>query len=233
MHLATSPTILQLLLQNIPPTENQTRRQTSQKSSSLGPNHHCTDLSMPTFDDTWMFPNTAVFNLETGAHHNNVNMSTSSSHLCSLCNDVLLIDDNSRPRFPCPNISCPNCTWLWRNSGSCCQKCAARLTCPSTSPLLDVEKRSISSHRIEVPDDGYDGDDERAAFPNVGGTTSRPKSLTKVKRGIPFSAVTESRKRGTRVNDQRLLKANILKRQSAEQKEKLRQRRRFLKQCVE
>ena len=193
---------------------------------------------MPTFDDTWMFPTTAVFDFNTGAHHDNFDRSTSSSHLCSLCSDVLVIDDNSRIRFPCPNISCPNCTWLWRNSGSCCQKCVARLTCPSTSPLLDVDKRVISSPRTEVPDDGYDGDDERGAFHNVRSTISGPKKFTKkkltmAKRGKPFSAVTESRKRGTCVNDQRHLVASILKRQSAEQKKKLRQRRRFLKQCVE
>ena len=188
---------------------------------------------MPTFDDTWMFPDTAVLNVNTEAHHNDFDSSTSSSHLCSLCSDVLVIDDNPRIRFPCSNLSCPNCTWLWRNSDSCCQKCVARLTCPSTSPLLDVDKRIISSPGTEVPDDRYDGDDKRGAFPDVGSTTFRPKRMTKDKREKPFSAVTESRKRETGVNDQRPLKANILKRQSAEQKKKLRQRRRFLKQCVE
>ena len=188
---------------------------------------------MPTFDNTWMFPNTAVFYFDTGADHNNIDRSTSSSHLCSLCSDILVIDDSSRTGFPCPDISCPSCTWLWRNSGSYCQKCAARLTCPSTSPLLGVENRLVSSPRTEVPDVGYDGDDERGAFPNVGSTRSRPRKLTKDKRGILFSAVTESRKGGTCVNDQRLLKANILKRHSAEQKKKLRQGRSFLKQCVE
>ena len=188
---------------------------------------------MPTFDDTWMFPNTTVFDFNTGAHHSSFDRSTSSSHLCRLCSDVLVIDDNPRVRSPCSDLSCLNCTWLWRNSGSCCQKCVARLTCSSTSPLLDVDKRFISSHRIEVPDDGYDGDDERGAFPDVASTTSRPKRLTQVKRGTPFSAVTKNRKKGTRANDQRLLKANILKRQSAEQKRKLRQRRRFLKHCVQ
>ena len=188
---------------------------------------------MPTFDDTWIFPNTAVFHIDSGADHSNFDRSTPSSHLCSLCSDVLVIDGNSRIGFPCPDISCPNCTWLWRNSGSYCQNCAARLTCPSTSPLSDVGERLISSPRTEVPEDGYDGDDERGALPTVGSTRSRPKKLTKGKRGISFSAVTESRKRGTRVNDQRRLKANILKRQSAEQKKKLRQRRRFLKQCVD
>ncbi|KAM0805460.1 hypothetical protein BDR22DRAFT_398259 [Usnea florida] len=188
---------------------------------------------MPTFDDTWIFPDTAVLNFNTEAHHNNFENSTSSSHLCSLCSDVLVIDENPRIRFPCSNLSCPNCTWLWRNSGSCCQKCVARLTCPSTSPLLDVDKQMISSPRAEVPDDMYDGDDERGAFPDDRSTTFRPIRLTKGKRENPFSAVIESRKRGTRVNDQRLLKANTLKRQSAEQKKKVRQRRRFLKQCVE
>ena len=191
---------------------------------------------MPTFNDTWMFPTSAIFYFNTGADHNNFDRSTSSSYLCCLCSDVLAVDDNSadsRTRVSCYNISCPNCTWLWRNFGSYCQKCAARLTCPSISPLLDADQRLISSRLTEVPDDGYDGDDERGAFPNVGSTTSGPKRLTKHKRGTPFSAVTESRKRGTCVNDQRLLKANILKRQSAEQTKKLRQRRRFLKQCVE
>ena len=188
---------------------------------------------MPTFDDTWIFPDTTVLNFDTEAHHNNFDISTSSPHVCSLCSDVLVIDDNPRMRFPCSNLSCPNCTWLWRNSGSCCQKCVARLTCPSPSPLLDVDNRVTSSSRTEVPDDGYDGDDERGAFPNVGSITSRPKRLTKDKRGKFFSAVTEGRKKGTCVNDQQLLKANILKRQSAEQKKKLRQRRRFLKRCVE
>ena len=188
---------------------------------------------MPTFDDTWMFHDTAVFNFNTGAHHNNVDMTTLSSHLCSLCSDVLMIDDNPRPRSPYSNLSCPTCTWLWRNSGSCCPKCTARLACPSTSSSIDVDRRLIPSHRTEVPDDGYDGDNERDAFPNISNKNPRPKKLTKRRRGKPFSAVTESRKRGTCVNDQRLLMAHILKRQSAEQKRKLRQRRRFLKHCVE
>ena len=188
---------------------------------------------MPTFDDTWIFSNTTVSNFNTGAHHNDLDRSTSSSRLCSLCSDVFLIDDNPRPRFPCSNLSCPNCTWLWRNSGSCCQKCAARLTCPSTSPFSDVDKRFVSSHRIEVPDDGYDGDDERGAFPNVASTTSRPERVTKQRRGKTFSALTDDREKGTCVHDQRILKAHILKRQSAEQKKKLRQRRRFLIQSVE
>ena len=188
---------------------------------------------MPTFDDTWIFHNPAVFNIDTGTYHNNPDRSTSSSHLCILCNDVLLTDDNSRMRFPCSNLSCPNCTWVWRNSGSLCQKCVARLICPSTSPLLDVDREYISSHRVEVPDVGYDGDDERGAFPDVGSTISRPKRLTKDKRGKLFSAKAESGKRGGGVNERQRLKANILKRQSAEQKKKLRQRRRFLKQCVE
>lgn len=158
-----------------------------------------------------MFPDTAVYNLETEAHHSNVNMSTSSSHICSLCNDVLVIDDNSRLRFPCSNLLYPNYTWLWRNSDSCCQKCVARLTYPFTSPSPDVDRRLISSYRIKVSDDRYDGDDERGAFPNISSITSRPKSLTKDKREILSLAVTESCKRGICINDQRLLKANILK----------------------
>ena len=149
---------------------------------------------MPTFDDTWMFPDTAVLNVSTEAHHNDFDSST--SHLCSLCGDILVIDDNPRIRLPCSNLSCPNCAWLWRNSGSCCQKCVARLTCPSTSQLLDVDKRIVSSSRTKVPDDGYDGDDDRGAFPNTGSTTFKSKRLTEDKRGKPFSAVTESRKRG-------------------------------------
>ena len=134
-------------------------------------------LSMPTFDDTWLFPNTSTPPIGTGADHNHLQSFPPKSKTCCLCGnafaaDAYPVDIPTQP--PCDDLSCPKYTWMWRNRDSSCPKCAARFTCPfpeQASPSSSSSSSSeidglpvLSSHIIAVPDDGYDGDDERGPF---------------------------------------------------------------------
>lgn len=128
---------------------------------------------MPAFDNTWMLPNTSIASTSTRTDDNHLDESASSLRICCLCghdfhSEEDLID--TRTRHPCSDLSCAHCTWLQRNRDSTCQRCSARFTCPfqeQTSPTAEVDGLPISSRRLAVPDDGYDGDDERGATSNA------------------------------------------------------------------
>ncbi|KAF6227575.1 hypothetical protein HO173_012214 [Letharia columbiana] len=139
---------------------------------------------MPAFHDTWLSPNISIPPISTGADHNHHDRSTSGLQICRLCSDGFHTENNlshTRARSPCADLSCTGCTWLWRNGDAACHKCVARFTCPSQeqeSSSSGVDGLPNSSYRVLVPDEAYEGDDERGVFSKVGNVPSASPRLS-------------------------------------------------------
>lgn len=160
---------------------------------------------MPAFDDTWLSPNTSIPPISTGADRNHLDSSTSRSQICRLCRDGFHTENNlthTQARSPCDDLSCTGCTWLWRNGDSACRTCVARFTCPSRAPAsgsAGVDGLPSSSYRVLVPDEGYEGDDERGVvakletFPSASSRLSMRKKERSAQRNRDFFFVGDKR----------------------------------------
>ncbi|KAF6230778.1 hypothetical protein HO173_010894 [Letharia columbiana] len=130
--------------------------------------------TMPAFHDTWLSPNISIPPISTGADHNHHDRSTSGLQICRLCSDGFHTENNlshTRARSPCADLSCTGCTWLWRNGDSACRRCVARFPCPFRAPAsgsAGVDGLPSLSYRVLVPDEGYEGGDERGIIAKVG-----------------------------------------------------------------
>ena len=127
---------------------------------------------MPSFDNTWLssnnnnnvsFPAITPFATPDAGFQPDDDLS-SEEKSCGFCGVRFAATDGEATSSCCDDLSCPECTWLWRNREGVCWDCVKRFVCKA---MKKEEEEKGEGGVVEVDglegggdEGGYDGDDE-------------------------------------------------------------------------
>lgn len=124
---------------------------------------------MPSFDNTWLYNNNLPFpTIVTLATHDGILLlppdhPSGAEKICGLCSVPFAKDDSHTRPSSCDDLSCPECTWIWRHGEGVCWDCVVGFVCSCLEGNGKGEEGEdmLEGDGVDGDDEGYDGDDER------------------------------------------------------------------------